>query len=70
MTTPDLHLFYKREKGVDAPQVGHPHYLPEVIDYINWLEENLIGMTTCVDDLTACIQKATEVMNRNNPLNG
>ena len=64
MTQKDLWLLYRQEKGIDTPEV---HNAPEVQDYIEWLEEHLVSMTNCVDGLTACLKKATAVMNRHNP---
>lgn len=63
MTTKDLSILYKQEKGIDIPESD----LPDVQDYIDWLEENLVSMTNCVDDLTVAIKKFTTAINRNNP---
>lgn len=65
MTTKDLYLLYKQEKGIDVPQPVHN--LPDVRDYIDWLEDNLVMMTSCVDDLTVSLKKATAVINKYNP---
>ena len=65
MTTKDLTIMYRQEKGIDPPQPVHN--LPEVMAYIDWLEDNLVLMTDCVDDLTACLKKATAIINTLNP---
>lgn len=71
MTPKDLQLLYKQDTGDDFP---HPDTYdldhPDVVKYIAWLEENLILMTGCVDDLTTAIKKCTIAMNRTNPLIG
>ena len=65
MTTKDLVILYRQEKGIDPPQPVHN--LPEVMAYIDWLEENLVLMSNCVDDLTAAIEKTITVVDKHNP---
>lgn len=73
MTEKDLHLLYQQDTGKKAPtepQVLDGLYGFESLEYILWLQQNLIMMTDCVDQLTTAVKKVTILMNRTNPLIG